>query len=145
MSPRIHKMFAAAAAAVVVLAVAWGFVLVGSPLQRRQERLDERRLDDLRTIEREIRSMVLDPHDSGKLKEKLPKTLEEAARGARNERINLRDPESGEPYRYTVKSDKTYELCATFARSRDSDSQVFWNHAAGSACFTINVLNPPPD
>jgi hypothetical protein len=35
-------------------------------------------------------------------------------------------------------------LCATFARSRDSDSQVFWNHAAGSACFTINVLDEPP-
>ena len=72
------------------------------------------------------------------------KTLEEAANRSRNERVNPRDPETGEPYRYTVKNETTYELCATFARPRDWDSRVFWNHRAGAHCFTINVLDPPP-
>jgi len=144
MTGRIHAAFAVAATTVVGLAVAWGFVLVGSPSTRRLERFDEQRLQDLQTIAREIQLMVEDPNEKGTLKEALPKTLEEAATRARDERVNPRDPETGEPYAYTVKSETTYELCATFARPRDWDSRVFWNHPAGAHCFTINVLDPPP-
>ena len=144
MTPRIHAAFAIVASVVVAFAVAWAFVLVGSPATRRLERFDERRLQDLQTIAREIQSMVEDPNDKGTLKEALPKTLEEAAKRARDERVNPRDPETGEPYVYTVKNETTYELCATFARPRDWDSRVFWNHPAGAHCFTINVLDPPP-
>ena len=144
MTPRTHAVFAIAATTVVGFAVAWGFVLVGSPSTRRLERFDEQRLQDLQTIAREIQLMVEDPNEKGTLKEALPKTLAEAATRARDERVNPRDPETGEPYRYTVKSETTYELCATFARPRDWDSRVFWNHPAGAHCFTINVLDPPP-
>ena len=144
MTPRIHAAIALVASVVVAFAVARGFVLVGSPATRRLERFDERRLQDLQTIAREIQSMVVNPNKKETLKEPLPKTLEEAAKRARNERVNPRDPETGEPYRYTVKNETTYELCATFARPRDWDSRVFWNHPAGAHCFTINVLDPPP-
>jgi hypothetical protein len=149
MSPRFHTAFALAASVVVVAAVAWGFILAGSPATRRLERFDDQRLRDLQTIAREIQSTVVDPavanpKDKGSLKAPLPKTLEEAAKSARGEKINLRDPETGESYGYTVKNDSTYELCATFARSRDEDSGIFWNHPAGVHCFTINVLDPPP-
>lgn len=144
MTPRIHAACAIAATTVVVLAVAWGFVLVGSPATRRLERFDEQRLQDLQTIAREIQLMVEDPNEKGTLKEALPKTLAEAASRASDERVNPRDPETGEPYGYTVKNDTTYELCAKFSRPRDWDSRVFWNHPAGAYCFTINVLDPPP-
>jgi hypothetical protein len=144
MTPRIHVAFAIVASAVVALAVAWGFVLVGSPAGRRLERFDERRLQDLQTIAREIRYMVEDQNNKGSLKEPLPKTLEEAAKRARDEKVNPRDPETGEPYAYTVKNETTFDVCAKFARPRDSDSGVFWNHPAGTHCFTINVLDPPP-
>jgi hypothetical protein len=144
MTPRIHAAFGIVASLVVALAVAWGFVLVGSPATRRLERFDEQRLEDLQTIAREIQLMVKDPDNKQKLKEPLPKTLAEAAARARNERVNPRDPESGEPYVYRVKNETTYELCATFARNRDRDSLVFWNHPAGGHCFTIDVLDPPP-
>lgn len=144
MTPRIHAAFAVFASVVVAFAVAWGFVLVGSPATRRLERFDEQRLADLRTIAREIQGMVEDPNEKGTLKGALPKTLAEAATKARSERVHLRDPETGEPYAYTVKNETTLELCATFARSRDSDWDVFWNHPAGRHCFTINVLDPPP-
>jgi hypothetical protein len=63
---------------------------------------------------------------------------------ARDERINLRDPETNEPYTYTVQNESTFELCATFTRPREYTSGVFWNHPAGRHCFTINVLDPPP-
>jgi hypothetical protein len=149
MSPRFHTAFALAASVVVVAAVAWGFILAGSPAKRRLERFDEQRLRDLQTIVREIQSTVLDPavanpKGKGSLKAPLPTTLEEAAKSARGEKISLRDPETDEAYRYTVKNDSTYELCATFARPRDENSGVFWNHRAGAHCFTINVLDPPP-
>jgi hypothetical protein len=149
MSPRFHTAFALAATIVVVAAVGWGFILAGSPAARRLERFDDQRLRDLQTIAREIQSTVADPNvtnpkDKGSLKAPLPRTLEEAAKTARGEKINLRDPQTDEPYGYTVKNDTNYELCATFARPRDEDSGVFWNHAAGAHCFTINVVDPPP-
>ncbi|MES1213197.1 MAG: hypothetical protein ABUL64_01290, partial [Singulisphaera sp.] len=113
---------------------------------RRLERFDEQRLDDLQTIVREIQLMVIDQNDKEKktLKEPLPKTLAEAAERARDEKVNPRDPESDEPYEFTVTGETTYELCATFSRERQSDYRVFWNHPAGRQCFTINVLDPPP-
>ena len=144
MSPRIHGVLGIVASLVVAAAVGWGFVLVGSPAARRLARFDEQRLEDVQTIAREIQWMVVDPQDKKKLKEPLPKTLAEAAARARNERVNPRDPETGEPYVYRVKNETTFELCATFALARDWDSPVFWNHPAGTHCFTIDVLDPPP-
>jgi hypothetical protein len=144
MTVRTHAAFGVTASIVVAFAIVWGFVLAGSPTTRRLERLDEQRLQDLQTIAGEIQSLVVNPDRKEALKEPLPKTLAEAAQRARAARLNPRDPETGEPYGYTVKSETTYELCATFSRGRDSDYRVFWNHAAGAHCFTINVLDPPP-
>jgi hypothetical protein len=137
-------MFALVATVAVAAAVAWGFILVGSPAARRLERLDQQRIADLRTIAREIRDMVVDPNEKGKLQEALPKTLDEAAARARDQRVNPRDPETGEAYGYTVKNESTFELCAEFALPHESDVEVFWNHPAGMHCFTVNVLDPPP-
>jgi hypothetical protein len=140
----MHSIMALVASVVVFGAVAWGFVVVGSPTTRRQERFDERRLQDLQIIARAIQSIVRDPNKKGALKEPLPASLAEAAKATKDERVNRRDPETGEPYKYTVKSKTSYELCATFSLARDSDSEVFWNHSAGPHCFTIDVLDPPP-
>lgn len=144
MTRRIHATFTFVASMVVACTVAWGFVLVGSPATMRLERFDARRLQDLQTIAREIHSMVVNPNMKETLKEPLPKTLEEAATRARNERLNPLDPETGVPYRYAVKNETTFELCATFSRPRNADSRVFWNHPAGEHCFTIMIFDPPP-
>jgi hypothetical protein len=104
--------------------------------------MDDQRLRDLQTIVSEIQRMVIREGDRTP-KESLPRTLEEAAGRARNEKLSLRDPETNDPYVYTVKSETTYELCATFSRSRDKKSSAFWNHPAGAHCFTIDVRNPP--
>lgn len=144
MIPRFHAAFALLGSAITVLAIAWGFYLVGSPATRQAQRFDEQRLRDLKTIAREIQGLVIDADHKETLKEALPKTLEEAAKRAREHQVPLSDPETGEPYVYTLKSDSTYVLCATFALPREWDSLVFWNHPAGKHCFTINVLDPPP-
>ncbi len=139
-----HAVFAVVASLVVVSTIAWGFVLVGSPGSRRLERVDEQRLEDLQAIAREVNNLVIEMGDKRTLKAPLPKTLAEVAQRARLERIQLHDPETGEPYGYTVKDESTIELCATFTQARDSDASVFWNHPAGAHCFTINLLDPPP-
>ena len=128
---------------VVVGAVVWGVVVVGTPGTARLQRLDQRRLEDLQTIFREVQSLCRDPDIKHELKRALPDTLDELAALARSERISLTDPETRERYVYTVKDGTTYELCATFSLERDSDVEVFWNHPSGRHCFTVDALDPP--
>lgn len=144
MTWRFHVTFAVFATVVVALVIAWGFVLVGSPGSRRLERFDEQRLSDLQRIVREVQAMVVEAGKPPSLKGVLPKTLEGIAEKARTERIKLSDPETGEPYTYVAKNESTFELCATFTYARNSDSSVFWNHPAGTHCFIVDVLDPPP-
>lgn len=143
MTTRIHTVFSVASSLVVVVTVVWGAVLVGSPETARLQRFDQQRLNDLRTISREVQSLCHDPDIKNELKNALPESLDELARRARGKKINLTDPETGERYVYTVKNGTTYELCATFRLARESDIEVFWNHPRGKHCFTINALDPP--
>ena len=143
MTKRTHVVFSVALSIVVVVAVVWGVVLVGSPGTARLQRFDQQRLKDLQTIFREVQSLCQDPDIKDELKRALPDTLDELAALARSERINLTDPETGQRYVYTVKDAATYELCATFSLERDSDAEVFWNHPSGRVCFTVDALDPP--
>ena len=140
MSARLHIGFGTAATALVTAVIAWGFVVTGSPDTRRQERLDERRVEDLQTIHREIQLLVRDPARPGELVRPLPATLEEAAHRAVDRRVTLLDPETELPYGYRVVDATTYELTATFAAERDADRDVFWNHPASEHTFTIDAL-----
>src|SRR5215469_8527324 len=102
MNVRAHAVFGVAASVVVSFAIVWGFVLAGSPSSRRHERLDEERLADLKTIAGEIQSRVVDRDgEKRQLKEPLPPTLDDVVTMARGRKLNPRDPETGEPYRYT--------------------------------------------
>ena len=94
-------------------------------------------------IVNEIRGLTVDRANDDELKEPLPKSLEELRKRAVYWQIYPRDPQTGEPYTYTVKDEKTFELCTTFSLPRDSNVDVFWNHPAGHHCFSINVLDPP--
>lgn len=143
MTTKIHVVFSVASSVVVVVAVVWGFALVGSPGTTRQQRFDQQRLNDLQTVFHEIQSLCRDPDIKDKLKRPLPATLEELATLARHQRINLRDPETGQRYGYTVNDETTYVLSATFSLERDSDVEVFWNHPSGEHSFTVNALDPP--
>ena len=142
MNQRVHLLFSAALSVLVIVTVVWGVALVGSPATARLQRFDYQRLQDLQIIYREVQLLCHDPEVKDELKRPLPATLEELAGLARSKRINLFDPETGEPYAYRVAGD-TYELCATFSMRRNSDAEVFWNHPSGKHCFTIDALDPP--
>ena len=143
MTAKTHVVFSIAMSMVVIVAVVWGIAVAGMPGMARLQRFDHQRLEDLRTIFREVQSLCQDPDIKEELKRALPDTLDELAALARSERINLTDPETGQTYVYTVKDATTYELCATFSLERDSDVEVFWNHPAGRHCFAVDALDPP--
>ncbi len=143
MKTSAHAAFSVASSVVVVVAVVWGVALVGSPGTARLQRFDQQRTADLQTIFREIQSLCQDPDIKDALKRALPISLDELAAIARSERINVTDPQTGERYIYAVRSEITYDLCATYSLERDSDAEVFWNHPPGRHCFTVDALDPP--
>ncbi len=143
MTTRSHMLFSVAISAVVVAALVWGVVVVGSPATARLYRFDYQRVENLKTIFREVQSLCQDPDIKDQLKRALPDTLDELAALARSERINLADPETGQRYTFSVKDDTTYQLCATFSTTLNSDAEVFWNHPSGRHCFTVDALDPP--
>lgn len=143
MTISIHRVFTVAMTAIVLVAIVWGVLLVGSPWSARMQRFDQQRLEDLQTIFREIQLLCRDPDIKTELKRPLPATLAELAVLARTERIKLNDPETGEAYGYRILGQTSYELSATFATELDSDANVFWNHPAGRHQYVIQALDPP--
>lgn len=132
-----QKGVAIAVVVAVILSLIGGFFIAGSPGERRLERIDEERVSALRSISWEI-----DSHYSmtGELPEVLT-DLDYAEAPA--------DPETDEPYTYTVIDEQTYQLCATFAREsylyeRTRDTSLVpeterWDHPAGEHCFDRTV------
>ena len=145
---RMHGAYAGVAAGLAVATLAWGLWAVGSPQGERRRKLDERRLEQLRSIEGAIDRIVRGPHDErpaegpAPMRRPLPATLEEVRAEALPDRPAITDPATAEPYVYRVTGEATYELCATFDRARDEDDDVRWNHPAGAHCFAIDVMSP---
>lgn len=119
-----------AAAVVVVATVVASVVVIGPPTAQRDERLDARRLEDLRRIEQ-----LVDAHfeRTGGLPGGLP---ELAGPGLE---LPL-DPTSGAPYGYEARGGRDYRLCAVFAtdsarvRTQRWEGDE-WSHGAGGHCF----------
>jgi hypothetical protein len=144
----MHRKFGAAAAALAAVTFVWGVFVVGSPVSERQRKLDERRIGDLESIESSIDRLCLGPAESraeGRphdLVKPLPASLLEVTKGAVATRPAVLDPATGAGYDYRVTGPSTFELCATFDRSRDEDGRARWNHPAGRHCFAFDLLEP---
>jgi len=124
----VRKAVAAVAVLVVLGALGAGFYLVGPPADARARRLDGRREHDLRQLRLAI-DLYWTRHNI------LPASLDDLAREA-GTGIYSRDPETGEPYAYSVKPADTYEVCAAFTRDSEARGD-FWSHGAGKQCFRI--------
>lgn len=149
----LPRMAGILSAIVVIASIVAGFFLIGSPADQRRARLDERRTNDLSTIQNQVVYYWTN-------KGMLPKSLKDL-----NDPINgytsPLDPETGAEYQYSVVSQYTFKLCADFATasppqatdakaipvSRDLYSQN-WVHAKGNVCFerTIDpeIYKPSP-
>ncbi len=134
-------MFGVGAGLLVFLAIAFGLKNIETPSVVREMKLDETQVNDLRNVQYQIDNYMAMSSSS------LPATLDEAYATAG---INAPEaPEGREAYSYE-KTDKGFNLCATF--SRDSVPNEFmdtsyidpaakiknpenWNYKEGRYCF----------
>ena len=98
---------------VMVLAlIVWSFFVMGSPFKQRQLQLDDRRVQDLQSIQYQIINYW-------QQKEQLPTDLKILANPISNYSLPV-DPEynKGKVYEYNIKDKNklTFELCATFSQ-----------------------------
>jgi len=123
------------AVTVAIGAIGAGLVIVGSPGQARERRLDERRVRDLESVTRAVNAYWT---RNGRLPAVLGELLQSPATDS-----DRRDPLTSQPYAYTVIGGKTYELCADFQMDsrEESNSYVgrFWSHPAGHHCFRLDA------
>ena len=128
------------AVAVVLAAVAAGLAVVGSPEQARLEKLDRKRLSDLRRIAQGL-NVYWTRHGA------LPDDLEPLEEELSFE-VDLTDPETDAPYPYRVLGSEIFEVCATFATKcpnghrgcadwyGQQDSRIE-GHGPGKECFQL--------
>jgi hypothetical protein len=141
------KVSAAVAAVIVTASIVYAFTVIGSPLKARQARFDEQRSSDLGSIQGQIVNYW---QRKGELPAALA-DLEDPISGFHAPN----DPESGNVYEYIKKSEKTFELCATFNLPRQTESKTkaipsvspvyygdysnFYDHFAGRVCFEKEI------
>lgn len=146
-----NKIIAWAVSVVVLIVVIGGFFIVGSPAQQRARRFDERRINDLQTIQRQLLNYWVQ-------KGGLPGILEKVEDSISGFALP-KDPETGADYEYHTTSfnPPVFQLCATFKTDSNSRTQSTyfekprtiplvggaysqnWNHGPGRQCFTREI------
>lgn len=137
------KFFVWAVVAVVAAAIIAGFFAAGSPFKERLRKLDDRRIQDLQTIQSQLISYW-------QRKNKLPENLSMLRDDISGFSVPA-DPETNSAYEYKKFSDLEFELCADFkSESRDSGINSpkaaypaasgtpygdNWSHGVGRICF----------
>lgn len=140
-----RKLFRWVIFAVVAAAVVFGFYKAGLPQNQRLRNFDDRKINDLSTIQYQLVNYW-------QRKQQLPARLEDL-----NDPISSymvpRDPQSDQPYEYHPTGPKSFELCVAFNYANTNpDSQPSqivdqnWTHNQGRYCFTRSIdqdLYPP--
>ncbi|HEV2198438.1 MAG TPA: hypothetical protein VGR73_01355 [Bryobacteraceae bacterium] len=136
MVKRRDQIAAATSVCVVLIVVALGFFLSGSPEHQRMLGADARRTDDLSVI-------ALRLHAS--FAAALPANLSELASASD---LRLADRVTGTPYEYHRGPRTSYSICANFSLPTPADElppqQVFWHHPAGRYCYSLDSSQQPP-
>ncbi len=102
-------IFGGVGSVLVLSAIIYSFMIIGSPMTQRALRLDDRRVNDLQTIQYQIINYW-------QQKEKLPVDLKELANPLSGFSLPTEPEfEKGKVYEYIVKDKLTFELCATFS------------------------------
>lgn len=132
--------------ALVILTVAAGFLIIGSPQSQRQMRIDAQRVSDLQQIQSQVLSYW-------QAKESLPENLSDLEDPFSGWTIPT-DPVTKAPYTYHRYSPLDFGLCATFSQPGNAQDTYYapvavsdnWQHGAGPTCFdrTIDPQRYPP-
>lgn len=141
------KFFAWGVPAVLLALCVLGALRIGSPMQERARKFDERRLENLQYFQSQILTYWMN-------KQTVPDSLEAANDTLANPTLPT-DPETGENYEYSKKDATSFVLCATFNKASEGDEYTrmgsakpvsadpidLWNHPAGHFCFE-RTINP---
>lgn len=144
---RLNTSFGIGAAALVLVTVVWGMFFAGTPFAQRARRLDDVRVNHLRTIQQEVYNIVYEgenryrPEPFTRLPNPLPATLADVVANAEYTKPIINDPETGAEYRYEIDG-TTFRLCATFTTVRDQTYDIFWNHPDTDHCYEFDALEP---
>lgn len=140
--PTRTSPLARAAASGVILTLALGLVMAGSPRVERQRKLDRQRIEDLSQLSRTIESYFREF-------EALPATLDQLPQLRAPGFAEPFDPVNGRRYEYATIDSMRYRLCADFETADSTGgepptyppdrSAAFWRHAAGRQCFELRV------
>ena len=157
--PKRARLVGWATGVLVVLTVASGFLIIGTPMQARLYRFDDQKVSDLTNIQWQIVNYW-------QSKEKLPATLSDLVDPI-SQAVIPNDPQSGKPYVYEVTGTTSFRLCAEFnAESRQMQPGTTrvvttpvpastpegkaildnWQHGPGHVCFdrSIDPQRYPP-
>jgi len=130
---KLAKYFAGITGIAVLVAVVGAFFIVGSPAAARLQQFDMKKVSDLQMIESQVNN-YFNVHG------KLPDSL------ANMNNIPT-DPQTGFQYEYSVKGERSFELCATFNFSNQQEIRNMpfsaYIHSQGRNCFE-RAINPLP-
>jgi len=142
----IPRKIAIIVAVAILVSMAYGFYLSGSPAKQRNMRFDEQRISELQ----QIQNYAVNYYQQ---KGNLPVSLDELGVVA----SVPKDPETGKDYEYSQKGDLAFEICADFKTERASipaaremDAYYYkpaglkivpegWGHGVGRACFETTI------
>lgn len=129
----------------IVASIISGYLSVGSPATARSQQFDQRRIENLSTIQYEIINYWTRTR-------KLPTSIEEMANI--NQTSYPTDPETGIPYEYITTGPLKFELCATFNNDKQKidtgvtkpyPAEIGGNiydqyYSAGRTCFPYTIF-----
>jgi len=130
----VGHILIAAFSCVVLATIIGGIVIIGTPAEQRLIALDKKRVSDLNQIARKVR-------DHQAKNGILPASLSDIP----NEWVShAADPETGEPYTYRVTGERSFQLCAVFARKDNEHRKQptylrFKTHGQGFHCFDRKI------
>ncbi|MFH1393159.1 MAG: hypothetical protein ABIG73_02160, partial [Patescibacteria group bacterium] len=131
---------AIASAILVIIAIIFGFIVGGTPLEARLRNQDIKRTSNLQELSSCVSSFAFDNN-------RLPVDLNEMKSGVRYSYCasNTTDPETQKEYKYRVVSGNQFELCGEFARSTVNEFPIadyygkWQKHDKGQICETQTV------
>lgn len=128
-SKMVNGLFSIVASVLVLAAIVWSFGVIGSPKEQRAWRLDDRRVQDLQSIQWQVIS-------HWQQKESLPMNLSELANPLSGFMVPV-DPEfeKGLTYEYNRTGDMSFELCATFSAVMPHGWQDYGNGGGVTPLF----------
>lgn len=142
-----RKNISIVTSAVVIVVIISGIFIIGTPGQRRDQRLDDIRVSDLQNIQSQVTSYYQE-------QEILPENLSDLE-DPLSYFVLPKDPVTGEDYAYRVLAPLEFELCANFSTiSNETDesyikprlvdpfvdsTSAFWNHSKGENCFERTI------